>query len=877
MYNINSLEQDYSLCFDEQFTVQPKCNPENPQKITNFLKNDKNGLTKDENQNPSILTSICLTEPNDLESDLSMDKNNKKEQGLYINTPQVVPYDSALMDSEFFFQESENENDNTSDFNFTKISDLVDDPNIFADTSKKNEFISRSKSNQTLDGAYDKTISSSRDDFKAERENVTNNGEVETVKHKLTNLWNNVKYGWVSYLKKPNKISLENGPIYILGKKFNSNNSYERTTTDFVNNYNNNGSLGSSTNNYTKTNSNNGSYKPDSLPFDFIDANKLNSLNESYICPSMPIQVKQNTLKDDENLYMKQNASINSNEFLSVGTSLEKSQLSTSPFSSSQLKNFTNYPIKNKTDYCIVDGLSYNAAEPNKLLTIDHKNKANGNNNPGKSVLSDYMQLQHLDLQKTSLEQEIQSRLWFTYRKDFEPLNGNLKYTSDCGWGCMLRSAQMLIGQGLLVHFFGKEWSLYNKFKNYEYNVYKEIISLFNDRSSKNCPFGIHRLLEIADHKKIGNPNFESSKNGKILNPNDFSRVGSWFGPSSVCLLMKEALIQSSSPLLNQTRIKIYVAQDCTVYKKDVIDMCMGKTETESDFKPCLILISVRLGGEELNEIYIPSLKLFFEMDMCIGMIGGKPKHSLYFMGYQGEKVIYLDPHLAQPTENIYATTKTSINDHSILSTSSNSSLSSSKHSYDDTSSSDYEIFDNSTFHCENPSKTLFSKLDPSFALGFLCSSLNDLNKLCDLVKKISASDKIFPIFGVTDESFEKSQSKYQMLIDEDSLPETVVSSISPILNKKSAAIPISSPNKTRTNTHVKSHPQYKTLPSKTNKNLQSLPMKFDNLHFEKVEKIEKKYGSKSPKKLTSSYLTDKFTRQKQSKKKSESDDFVLV
>ncbi|KAG9158026.1 hypothetical protein Leryth_000189 [Lithospermum erythrorhizon] len=195
--------------------------------------------------------------------------------------------------------------------------------------------------------------------------------------------------------------------------------------------------------------------------------------------------------------------------------------------------------------------------------------------------------------------EDFSSRICITYRKGFAAIE-DAKYTSDAGWGCMLRSSQMLIAQdsnsfkALLVHHLGRSWrKALNKPLE---QAYFEILHLFGD--SKNSEYSIHNLLQAG--KDYG------------LAP------GSWVGPYAMCRTW------------------------------ETISRCMRK-ETENTGLTSALSIYVVSGDEHGERGGAPVACIEDISKHCVE----SPDKDFTPLLLLDEKAFYLDPHETQPVVDI--------------------------------------------------------------------------------------------------------------------------------------------------------------------------------------------------------------------------------
>ncbi|AMD19442.1 HBR541Cp [Eremothecium sinecaudum] len=241
---------------------------------------------------------------------------------------------------------------------------------------------------------------------------------------------------------------------------------------------------------------------------------------------------------------------------------------------------------------------------------------------------------------------DVKSRLHFTYRTRFSPIvrhpDGpsplsigallrnnplnvleNVMKNSDCfitdiGWGCMIRTGQSLLANALQRVKLGRDFRTTAAEDPNDKEL--TIIRWFQD--DIKYPFSLHKFVQEG---------FELS--GK--------KPGEWFGPSATSMSIQSLVKKFPACGINQCTIS---TSSGDVY----LDQLDPLFEADRD-TTLLLLLCVRLGVNDLNEYYWNDIKQILTSKQSVGIAGGRPSSSLYFFGYQGDYLFYLDPHHAQP------------------------------------------------------------------------------------------------------------------------------------------------------------------------------------------------------------------------------------
>mmetsp|Transcript_43860 Transcript_43860/g.105824 ORF Transcript_43860/g.105824 Transcript_43860/m.105824 type:complete len:499 (-) Transcript_43860:1196-2692(-) len=370
------------------------------------------------------------------------------------------------------------------------------------------------------------------------------------------------------------------------------------------------------------------------------------------------------------------------------------------------------------------------------------------------------------------LRKDFQASLyWFTYRSNFPEIRP-YGITSDAGWGCMLRSAQMLLAHTLRVHFKSRNWKppkSLAKCRNDAFIV--RLLTWFADFSSKNeSVYSLHNMVAAGFAKYETLP-------------------GEWYGPGTACYVLRDLVTLHNQ--FQPSLFRVYVAPEGTIYRDKVRSLMtteskkraeerkkkeQSSVETPTPLHPLdisvpappvdedeqlewdtalLILIPLRLGLNNFNETYREIFARSFWLPQSVGVLGGRPRAARWFFGAyaDGTSVLGLDPHTVQT-----APQRTS--------------------DYDEVEAANdkegtYTAIDLSddymqSVHTSYPEVYPINRMDPSIALGFYCRDKKEFAEFELAVKQLKMNSSCPDLFTIVDKTPNYSSAGAEGMMDGD-------------------------------------------------------------------------------------------------------------
>ena len=290
--------------------------------------------------------------------------------------------------------------------------------------------------------------------------------------------------------------------------------------------------------------------------------------------------------------------------------------------------------------------------------------------------------------------------LYMSYRSGFENLKniGCGNYTSDCGWGCMMRCCQMMLSRGIIKIELS---NLYNKKEIINSTdlkqLKKDVLYLFKDKYipleelenniflsdiykkyQKNQdnyevipPYSIYILCKLGQCSGVYTSDMKMIKCFMEINEQVFNNsLGIAYFEGGI--IFKKKLLEifcTKRVIFNNKEDSKNIIITSLTKKKEVEDVEKDSDQNasigaENIFeyygeehiftKGGVIFVSLRLGLRDLDESYYNFIPLLFQkIHNNIGFVSGKKNKAFYFIGFNGDnKLIYADPHLNQKIED---------------------------------------------------------------------------------------------------------------------------------------------------------------------------------------------------------------------------------
>lgn len=276
------------------------------------------------------------------------------------------------------------------------------------------------------------------------------------------------------------------------------------------------------------------------------------------------------------------------------------------------------------------------------------------------------------------MKQKLKSLILISYRNNYKPQTNsknNSIYNSDCGWGCMIRSTQMIMARAIYKIF---KYEIHKSDQKLDKNfLIKSVIYFFLDNNLKllknrkgkeNTYFGMENY--ISKLKSYNENNIFKTKREicSIEPPFSIQKIcimgeifgktcGEWFSDYDLPKILD--YINVGFNVFPNVKI-IHNNSNLDICK--LIESCFKEISKEKEVenyiiyngkryifgKMGIIFISLRLGLESISDDYFPSIKKIFDCKEFLGFLGGKVQSASYFFGYVNDDLLFLDPHYNQ-------------------------------------------------------------------------------------------------------------------------------------------------------------------------------------------------------------------------------------